>query len=89
MNAQHKLVTFLSEILREEQGKSREVLAGYIVGELIGDSDNVYHQLLNDDQSVARIADLASDLEWSNGSEEQLNAMWQELKMLTEELRKK
>lgn len=87
MTPLQKLLIFLDEILQEEQSTSREVLAGYIVGELIGDYDNIYEKLLEDNPKVERIADLASDLEWSNGSEEELQAMWQELKTLAQKLR--
>ena len=87
MTPLQKLLIFIDEILQEEHSTSREVLAGYVVGELIGDYDNIYEKLLEDNPKVERIADLASDLEWSNGSEEELCAMWQELKALTQELR--
>lgn len=87
MTPLQKLLIFIDEILQEEQSTSREVLAGYVVGELIGDYDNIYEKLLEDNPKVERIADLASDLEWSNGSEEELHAMWQELKTLTQKLR--
>ena len=87
MTPLQKLLIFIDEILQEEQSTSREVLAGYIVGELLGDYDNIYEKLREDNPKVERIADLASDLEWSNGSEEELHAMWQELKTLTQKLR--
>ena len=87
MTPLQKLLIFIDEILQEEQSTSREVLAGYVVGELLGDYDNIYEKLLEDNPKVERIADLASDLEWSNGSEEELDAMWQELKTLTQKLR--
>ena len=87
MTPLQKLLIFIDEILQEEQSTSREVLAGYVVGELLGDYDNIYEKLREDNPKVERIADLASDLEWSNGSEEELDAMWQELKSLTQKLR--
>ena len=87
MTPLQKLLIFIDEILQEEQSTSREVLAGYVVGELLGDYDNIYEKLREDNPKVERIADLASDLEWSNGSEEELDAMWQELKTLTQKLR--
>ena len=87
MTPLQELLTFIDQILQEDQSTSREVLAGYVVGELIGDYDNIYEKLLEDNPKVERIADLASDLEWSNGSEEELHAMWQELKTLTQKLR--
>ena len=87
MNPLHRLLAFLDEILQKEQNTAKEVLAGYIVGELLGDYDGDYEKLLGNNPKVERIADLASDLEWSNGSEEELSFMWQELKTLTEELR--
>lgn len=42
---------------------------------------------MKDNSDVARIADLASDLEWSNGSPEELDAMWGELKRLVGKLK--
>ncbi len=87
MTPLQELLTFIDQVLQEEQSTSREVLAGYVVGELLGDYDNIYEKLREDNPKVERIADLASDLEWSNGSEEELCAMWQELKALTQELR--
>ncbi len=61
------------------------MLAGYIVGEPLGDYDNNYEKLRENNPKVERIADLASD-QWSNESEEELSAMWQELKTLVNEL---
>ena len=63
-------------------------LSAYIVGELVGDYDNVYEKLLENDSRVQRISDLAIDLEWSNGYDElDLQDMWRELKNLIEELK--
>ena len=87
MTPLQKLLIFIDRISQEERTTSREVLAGYIVGELLGDYDNIYEKLREDNPKVERIADLTSDLEWSNGSEEELSAMWQELKVLVQELR--
>lgn len=87
MTPLQKLLIFIDRISQEERTASREVLAGYIVGELLGDYDNIYEKLREDNPKVERIADLTSDLEWSNGSEEELSAMWQELKVLVQELR--
>lgn len=87
MKPLRKLVLFLDEVLQKEQDIPREVLAGYIVGELLGDYDNIYEKLQEGNPKIERIANLASDLEWSNGSEEELSTMWQELKVLTQELR--
>ena len=87
MKSLQKLVVFLDEISQKEQDTPKEVLAGYIVGELLGDYDNIYSKLRESNPKVERIADLASDLEWSNGSEEELDDMWQELQVLTQELR--
>ena len=88
MNPKQRLIKFLDEeILPAEKTESRETLAAYIVGELVGDYDNVYEKLLENDSRVQRISDLASDLEWSNGSEVQLEYMWRKLKNLIEELK--
>lgn len=86
MNPKQRLVKFLNEILQEEHHLSRETLASYIVGELIGDHDDIYKELLEDSPQVKRMADLASDLEWSNGSEQELDGMWLEIKALTRSL---
>lgn len=88
MDPKQRLIKFLDEeILPAEKTESRETLAAYIVGELVGDYDNVYEKLLENDSRVQRISDLAIDLEWSNGSEVQLEYMWRELKNLIEELK--
>ena len=88
MDPKQRLIKFLDEeILPAEKTESRETLAAYIVGELVGDCDNVYEKLLENDSRVQRISDLAIDLEWSNGSEVQLEYMWHELKNFIEELK--
>ena len=89
MDPKQRLINFLDEeILPAEKTESRETLAAYIVGELVGDCDNVYEKLLENDSRVQRISDLAIDLEWSNGYDElDLQDMWRELKNLIEELK--
>ena len=89
MDPKQRLIKFLDEeILPAEKNESRETLAAYIVGELVGDCDNVYEKLLENDSRVQRISDLAIDLEWSNGYDElDLQDMWRELKNLIEELK--
>ena len=47
----------------------------------------IYEELIENNFKVQQIANLASDLEWSNGSEVQLEYMWQELKNFIEELK--
>lgn len=47
----------------------------------------IYEELIENNFKVQQISDLASDLEWSNGSEVQLEYMWRELKNLIEELK--
>ena len=87
MNAIETLVTKLNEILALEPTTDGETLAGYIVGELLGDYDDIYEGLYDNDMTVQRIGDLASDLEWSNAaSPEELQQMWDELKKLVKEL---
>lgn len=78
----------LTELISLEGEKSREEIAGYIVGELIGDARGRYENLEEEHPNITRIADLASDLEWSNGSSNELESMWQELKDLIEKLSK-
>ena len=89
MDPKQRLIKFLDEeVLPAEKTESRETLAAYIVGELVGDCDNVYEKLLENDSRVQRISDLAIDLEWSNGYDElDLQDMWRELKNLIEELK--
>ena len=89
MDPKQRLIKFLDEeILSAEKTESRETLSAYIVGELVGDYDNVYEKLLENDSRVQRISDLAIDLEWSNGYDElDLQDMWRELKNLIEELK--
>ena len=89
MDPKQRLIKFLDEqTLQAEKTESRETLAAYIVGELVGDCDNVYEKLLENDSRVQRISDLAIDLEWSNGYDElDLQDMWRELKNLIEELK--
>lgn len=58
---------------------THEEIAAYIVGELVGDYEGRYKGLEERYPDVARIADLASDLEWSNGTAEDLDLMWEEL----------
>ena len=88
MDPKQRLIKFLDEeILPAEKTESRETLAAYIVGELVGDYDDIYEELIENNFKVQQISDLASDLEWSNGSEVQLEYMWRELKNLIEELK--
>lgn len=76
----------LAQLVALEGEKSREQIAGYIVGELIGDYDKKYEELLKTYPSLERIADLASDLEWSNGSKDELEELWQEMCSLIKSL---
>lgn len=76
----------LSKFIELEGEKTREEIAGYIVGELIGDASERYEGLEEKYSNVARIADLASDLEWSNGSPSELESMWQEMRDLIKKL---
>lgn len=69
----------LLQYIKLEDQNTREEIASFIVGELIGDYDKKYTHQLSNNLSLQRIADLASDLEWSNGSPEELDAMWQEM----------
>ena len=88
MDPKQRLIKFLDEeILPAEKTESRETLAAYIVGELVCDYDDIYEELIENNFKVQQISDLASDLEWSNGSEVQLEYMWRELKNLIEELK--
>jgi len=86
MNALKTLQTNLSEIISQEGITESSVLASYVVGELLGDYDGIYTKLKETNPAVQRIGELASDLEISNGSEEQLAAIWKELKDLVQSL---
>jgi len=86
MNAVETLVTKLNEFFELEPTTDVETLSSYIVGELLGDYDGIYEGLYDNDMTVQRIGDLASDLEWSNGNADELRDMWNELKTLVKEL---
>ena len=73
------LAAKLSSFIAMQNEKSHEEIASYIVGELIGDSAGKYQGFEDQNVTVARIADLASDLEWSNGSDQELELAWNEL----------
>lgn len=73
-------LTFLNEIVVEESNESLEVLGGYIIGQIFGVYDGEYDDLYEEDKDIQRIVNLAGDLETSNGTEEQLAAMWEEIK---------
>ena len=80
MDNLHTLIEKLNEFLSLEGVNTREEIAGFIVGELIGDPDGKYKDLEDANPEIAQIGNLASDLEWSNGSAEELERMWQEMK---------
>ncbi len=80
------LTAKLSELIALEGTKTREEITGYIVGELLGNPEGKYDGLEDDHPNIKRIGDLASDLEWSNGSEEELQVMWKELKQLIDDI---
>ncbi len=84
-----KLISKLSEFIAMDSENNHEQIAGFIVGELIGDYDDKYGKLRKEYPEVERIAELASDLEWSNGSGDDLGAMWTELISLVEDLNKR
>lgn len=87
MTPLEKLTAKLHEILQNEGKEPIDVIASYIVGELIGDYDDIYTELDETNPTVQRIGDLASDLEISNGNDEELAAMWDELKKLIDTLK--
>lgn len=87
MTPLEKLTAKLHEILQNEGKEPIDVIASYIVGELIGDYDGIYAELDETNPTVQRIGDLASDLEISNGNDEELAAMWDELKKLIDTLK--
>lgn len=84
MSAINILAEKLNSIIALEDSTSIEVLGSYIVGELLGDYDNIYTELNETKPAVQRIGDLASDLEISNGNTNELQEMWNELKKLVE-----
>lgn len=59
-------------------------LGSYIVGALI--VDEIGFELYQSNETVERIAELGSDLEISNGSNEELQEMWEEIKALVAKL---
>lgn len=80
-----ELANFLNEIIPLEKKEPLYKLGGYIVGELIGDYEDKYTNLYENNPTVQKIGDLASDLEISNGNPEEL---WEEIKRLSKELSK-
>lgn len=80
------LLKRLQEIISLENRESLETLGSYIVGELLGDYNGIYQGLYEKNPTIQKIGDLASDLEISNGTEEQLQDMWREVKELTRSL---
>lgn len=82
MNAKEILSTKLKDIIALEHATSIETMASYIVGEMLGDYDDIYTDLNEENATVQRIGTLASDLEISNGDDAELAGMWTELKCL-------
>lgn len=70
----------LHECIALENTRSARDIAGFIVGEYIGDYENKYEDLEDNDINLQRIGELAGDLEISNGNEQELAAMWIQLK---------
>lgn len=87
MDPYQELIKNLDEIIALEPTTPPVTLAGYIVGELLGDYDEKYTGLYDADPIVQNIGELASDLEIENGNTGQLVAMWQELKDAVEQLK--
>ena len=80
MDARAELKKFLDEVIQlRNEGERLDLVAGYIVGELIGDYEDRYSELIESNPAVERISDLASDIEISNGTPEQLEAGWGEI----------
>lgn len=79
MDNLQQLLNKLSQLITLENERTREEIAGFIVGELIGDYEEKYKDLYEKHPELQRIADLASDLEWSNGNPSELETMWQEM----------
>ena len=88
MNPIDILIPKLKAIIALEGTESVETLSGYIVGEILGDYEGIYESLYENDPVVEQIAELASDLEWSNGQPEDLPVMWETIKQFTELLEK-
>lgn len=89
MNPLETLVIKLNEFISLEESESIETLGSYIVGELLGDYDGIYRGLYETNPTIQKIGDLASDLEISNGTEEQLQDMWSEIKQLVADMSSK
>jgi hypothetical protein len=88
MNEVSILVAKLNGIIELESTVPLETLGSYIVGELLGDYDGTYAKLNETNLKVQKIGDLASDIEISNGTPDQLSYMWGELKQLVQEISK-
>lgn len=82
MNAKEILSTKLKDIIALEYATSIEAMASYIFGEMLGDYDDIYTDLNEENATVQRIGTLASDLDVSNGNDVELTGMWTKLKCL-------
>jgi hypothetical protein len=78
------IVKRLNEIIDMEGKEPLDQLGSYIVGALI--VDEIGFELYQSNETVERIAELGSDLEISNGSNEELQEMWEEIKALVAKL---
>lgn len=86
MSELQRIVKRLQEIVELEGKESLDQLGSYIVGTLIIDEDG--YKLYQTNESLARIGDLGSDLEASNGGEEWMKKDWEEIKLLVGKLGK-
>lgn len=84
MNKLQSVKERLSEIVADEDNEALDQLGSYIVGALIVDDEA--DELCQNNEMLARIADLGSNLEIRNGGDEWMQKDWQELKQLVDKL---
>lgn len=77
-NLYRELIKRLDNIISQENKKPLKTLAGFIVGEIIVDYDNVgFRELYESDDNIVKLSANAESLEWENGDPEEL---WSEVK---------
>lgn len=87
MSELEAVIKKLQEIIKLEEKVPLDQLGSYIVGALLIDESG--WKLYQANETIARIAELGSDLEISNGGEKWMTRNWQEIKQLTNELSSK
>lgn len=75
-----ELITFLDDVVAQENDTPLSKRGSFIVGEILGDYSDKYGELYATNEDVQKIADNASDIEISNGDANQLDELWDDIK---------